>query len=78
MDRKTRKQALASDIRRGDNVHARAIKELLSLHLEEVKDSLIASEGAQMLRLQGEAQILARLLSMLTKEPPSIIKGDNL
>jgi hypothetical protein len=76
-DRKARVQQLASDIRRAGDGSSHAIKELLALQIEQAKDSLIASgEGAETLRLQGEAQALTRLHELLTVTPVSIVKGD--
>lgn len=70
---KEKVQQLASSIRqRRTDPTTTAIKELLSLLVEDVKDNLVSSTGEQTLRLQGEAQALTRLLGLLTKEPPSI------
>lgn len=78
MDRKTkeRQNQLASNIRRSHNDASDGIKELLSLQIDEVKDSLVNSIGAQTLKLQGEAQALSRLYKLLTVEPISIKSKD--
>jgi hypothetical protein len=69
---KERRQLLASDIRRSQTEVASALKELLNLLISDVKDSLVAAEGIELTRLQGEARALDKLLTMVTKEPSSI------
>lgn len=73
-DRKQRQSELSRNVRQSTLPDAAAIKELLGLLVEEAKDSLVTSSGAETIRLQGEAQAFARLLSMLTREPPKIVK----
>jgi hypothetical protein len=69
---KERRQLLASDIRRSQTEAALALKELLNLLISDVKDSLVAAEGIELTRLQGEARALDKLLTTVTKEPSSI------
>jgi hypothetical protein len=73
VDRKRRVQELGSNIRqrKADPVVGN-MKELLALLIDEAKDNLMVSLGDQTLQLQGEAQALSRLLTLLTREPPSI------
>lgn len=77
VSRKARVQELASNVRRRtSDPTADAVKELLGLMVDEVKDNLVNSTGDLTLRLQGEAQVLSRLLGLLTKEPPKITQGE--
>lgn len=71
-DRKARQQELASNIRRSQLPDAAAVKELLGLLIDDVKDSLVTAAPSSFAQLQGEAQAFKRLLAMVTKEPPSI------
>jgi predicted secreted hydrolase len=75
-DKKARRVELASNIRRSQLPDAAMIKELLGLFIDDVKDSLVSSMGDETIRLQGEAQAFTRLLTMLTREPPTIAKGE--
>jgi hypothetical protein len=79
VDRKVRRSELASNIRRSTLPDAASIKELLGLLVDDAKDSLVDSKGDETIRLQGEAQAFTRLLTMVTREPPSIVpkQGDN-
>lgn len=77
---KERKSQLASDIRRSNSEAALAIKELVSLHVEEAKDTLVKEINStdNMLRAQGAVHALLRLHIALTKEPAPIKReGDN-
>lgn len=78
-DRKARISELSLEIQRGQGREALAVKELLSLLLEDVKHNLISTTGEQTLLAQGEAQALGRILKSVTVAPPSIIAktGDN-
>lgn len=68
-DRRKRAQELASDLQSSQALEAAAIKELLVLQFEEVKTSLVSAQGDDILRKQGEAQGISRLLDMLTRRP---------
>jgi hypothetical protein len=71
---KARTQQLASDIRRSNSEAAIAIKELLPLLIAQAKDSLVDAEGLELTRLQGKVRGLSELLTMVTREPPSITR----
>lgn len=51
---------------------ARAVIELVRLSVDELKESLVSAAGDDMLRTQGAARQLQKLLKELTTEPPSI------
>lgn len=68
-DRKKRAQELASDLQLSQAIEAAAIKELVVLQFEEAKTILVNAHGDDILRRQGEAQGLSRLLDMLTRKP---------
>lgn len=76
MSPKEKRQQLASDIRRSQSDAATALKALLPLMLDEVKDSLVDAEGLELTRLQGEARAIKKLLTMITREPVAIKKGE--
>lgn len=78
-DRKREINRLAGELQRSNNPESRTVKELLGLLVEDAKDSLVASQGNETIRLQGEAQAFTRLLGMVTKAPISIqrAQGDN-
>jgi hypothetical protein len=75
-ERRARQKELASNIRKSMMPDAGAIKELLGLLVEDAKDSLVDSKELETIRLQGEAQALKKLLSMVTREPPSITPSE--
>lgn len=72
--KKARQQQLATEVRQGRDRSATAIKELLGLLIEDAKNNLVTSSGDATLRLQGEAQAIMKLHTMLTKEPASIAR----
>lgn len=51
---------------------ARATIELVKLSLDDAKESLVSATGDDMLRLQGKAQFLVKMLKNLTTAPPTI------
>jgi len=51
---------------------AKAAIDLIRLSSDRAKESLVAAEGDDMLRAQGEARAFERLLRELTVTPPSI------
>jgi hypothetical protein len=73
--RKEKLNQLASDVRRNELIAPKIIKDLVGLLLDDVKDNLLAATGDETLRLQGEGRALLRLLTMMTREPPSIARG---
>ncbi len=52
--------------------HALSVVQLLVLLAEEAKERLITAEGDELLREQGAARELRRVVRELTVEPPSI------
>lgn len=71
-DRRSKVQRLGSELQRSTHVEAEAIKQILTLQLEEAKDSLMAARGEDIYRCQGEAQALSRLLTLLTRPAPQM------
>ena len=72
---KDRATQLAAQIREAAGLHdpvARACVELVKLHLDSAKDTLVSAEGEDMLRHQGVARHLAKLHKELTVTPPNI------
>lgn len=51
---------------------AKGVVDLVKLMLDDLKESLVAAEGDDMLRLQGAARSLRKLHSELTNEPPGL------
>ena len=82
MTQRERLAELARQVREAGHKHdplARAMIELLKLSIDEIKDSLVTASGDDMLRKQGGAQQLSRLLKDLTVTPPSMTTpGANL
>lgn len=73
-DRKARVQTLAGDLQRSNSPEAHAVKELLQLLLDDVKDALVTTSGEGTLLAQGEAQSLTRTLTLLTRAPANIVR----
>jgi hypothetical protein len=69
-DSKVRISELAADLQKSNAYEALAIRELVDLLFEEVKHSLVSSEGEATLRLQGEARALGKLYNQLTRPSP--------
>ncbi len=71
---KARKAELEAMLRKaareGDPV-ARATVELVKLTLDETRESLVDAAGDDMLRVQGSARQLGKILKGLTVEPPT-------
>lgn len=53
---------------------AQSAIELIALMAEEAKERLVAASGEDMLREQGAARELRRIVRELTTEPPSLAK----
>jgi hypothetical protein len=70
-DRKARAAKLANDLYRSSLPDAVGVKELLTLLIEDAKDSLIEASGDDTLRLQGEAKALLRLHRAITTSSPT-------
>ena len=69
--RKQQVQELANDIHRSVALEAIMIKRIVGLMLDEAKDKLINAQGDDLLRCQGEAQVLKRLHKDLTVTSPT-------
>lgn len=69
MDRRQRSQELANKLQASREPDAVAIKELLVLQFEEIKAGLVSAEGDDILRRQGGARAIERLLELLTRAP---------
>lgn len=72
---KERITAVAAQLRDAANTMdpiARAAIELVKLSAEAVKESLVTAEGDDMLRQQGAARHLSKMLTELTTQPPQI------
>jgi hypothetical protein len=54
--------------------YAKACIDLVKLSLESVKESLVTADGDDMLRQQGAARHLTKLLAELTTKPPQIAR----
>ena len=63
---------LGSELQRSNDHNALTIKELLALQLDEVKDSLMTARGEDLIRAQGEAQAIDRLLTLVTRPAPKM------
>lgn len=74
MNRKARAQELATDIYKSGRPDAIMIKELLTLQMEDAKDSLVTARGEDVYRAQGAAQALARVLNMISTPPPEMTR----
>lgn len=71
-DRKARAQHLANELQRSTGYDADNAKELVALHFEEAKDSLLTARGDDIFRAQGEAQALSKLLVAITRPAPKM------
>ena len=71
-DRKTKVSRLAADLVRSNNQDTLNVRELVSLLLEETKDSLVTTTGDDTLRAQGQAQVLIRFKRLISKTPMPI------
>jgi len=60
------------DAQRLQDPFAKAAVDLVKQLYENAKDSLVNASGDDMLRTQGEARMLKRLLGELTTPPPNI------
>lgn len=50
----------------------RAVVDMLKAYQDIAKESLVAADGNDMLRLQGEARGLGKLIRELSTQPPNI------
>lgn len=71
-DRKARVTELASDLQPRNSHEAIQIKELVGLLADEAKDSMLGVTGEELIRAQGGAQALMKLLGLLTKPTPQM------
>lgn len=67
---KARVQELASNLQKSIAAEAAWAKEIVALLLEDTKNNLVTAQGDDMLRKQGEAQLLQRLHTDLTRPSP--------
>ena len=63
-----RETELLRQLSRSNSVEADAVKELLRLRYEAVKEKLVVAGASDTLKLQGEAQGLKRLRSDLMRD----------
>lgn len=63
------------DAARQQDPIAKSAVELVRLSLADQRESLVDAAGDDMLRTQGTARFLVKLLRELTVEPPSIKPG---
>lgn len=71
-DRKVRLQELQSELQRSTSIEAAMVKELLALQLDEAKDSLLSHTGDDLIRAQGGAQAVNKLLLGVTRPAPAM------
>ena len=72
---KERTTELAAQIRKAVHLHdpvAKACIDLVKEALDDAKDSLVLTDGEDMLRTQGTARYLTKLYRELTTVPPNI------
>lgn len=69
---KQRTQEISSELQKSISPEAKLVKELVGLLFEDVKHNLISMQGDDLLRQQGAAQLLQRMLRELTKPSPVI------
>lgn len=69
MNRRQRSQEIANNLQLSQAPEAAAIKELLVLQFEEMKTRLVSARDDDILREQGGALALERLLDLLTRAP---------
>jgi hypothetical protein len=67
MDRKARVQELAADIAVSSAFEAAAVKELLELMIADATEALVDAQPSDFQRLQGEAQSLRKLFTLVTR-----------
>jgi hypothetical protein len=72
--RKSRIQALQSELQKSISPEAINTKKMVGLLFEEVKHKLVFTEGDELLRLQGEARALDKLYRELTVPSASAMK----
>lgn len=72
MDRKKRIDLLAADLVRSHSQDVLAVRELLTLLVEDTKDSLVMSTGDDTVRAQGVAQALIKLRRLVSEAPMRI------
>lgn len=72
MDRKARVQDLASDLQKSSAFEAAAVKELLTLMIDDATEALVDAQPADFQKLQGEAQALRKLHTLVTRPAPAL------
>lgn len=72
MDRKARVQELAGDIAVSSAFEAAAVKELLELMIQDATEALVDAQPADFQKLQGEAQSLRKLFTLVTRPAPAL------
>ena len=65
-DRKAKIDELQTNIARGTSPEVKLMLELWDLLLEDVRDRIVAAEGSDIPRLQGEARFLERFSKQMT------------
>lgn len=70
--RKTRVQELAADLQKSTAFEAIAFKELLVLMIDDAKDALLDAQPSDFHKLQGEAQALRKLHTLVTRPAPAL------
>lgn len=76
-DHRTRAVELAKRLRdaaRMQDPTAQAAVDLVKLHMDTLKDSLVDADGDGMLRAQGAARYLGKLYRELTTTPPTTMQ----
>lgn len=73
-DRQTELSARIRDMAKQQDPVAQAAIELVGVLLEAAKESLVTTDGNDMLRKQGAARQLKNLYDELTTTPPTIPK----
>lgn len=66
-----KQREITEQLRQSLTPDARAVVQLIKLLHNDAKDSLVDAAGDDMLRMQGQAQHLKKLLQMLTVAPPN-------
>jgi hypothetical protein len=60
------------DLAKTQDPIAKAVIELIRLHMQAGKDALVSADGDAMLRTQGAVRAFEKLYTDLTKTPPNI------
>lgn len=65
-ERKEQLNKLLSDLAASTAIEVNWVRELFRIQYEDAKERLVQAEGAEMLRLQGEAKVMERLYRQLS------------